>query len=815
MFVSLSGQWRLSDGSHFITGNVPGDVTNDVYLAGLIRDPYFGDNWKDCLWVTRCDWTYEREFFVETLPSVGERVYLRFEGVDTYADVYLNGEKLGSTESMQRAYEFFTGGALKQGNNTLTVKLRNVFEKIGEEDQTKYGSIFHANRIFARKAQCHFGWDWAPQFPGYGIFRDVFLISEPVCAVREVNIRPYVSGDVTFRLRFDEKFSGDLQIIISKDGKEAARYSRAVNAKKLICNLRVDDPALWWPNGYGEAALYDYEIVQYAGGKVLCSKKGTFGFREVALEKSVLDGENLAFRFKINGREVFFRGSNWVPAECMTGRLTDEKYHALVKAAKDANMNMLRVWGGGIYESDRFYEYCDRMGIMLWHDFMFACSEIPEDDPAFMKKLAEETAMQVKRLKNHPCLAYWCGMNEVTGSFCDEDEKYSFPTLHYLFRGIVGEYSEEIPYGYASPYAFADTENDAAEGDVHANISEPCLFNASFKGFEKFEYDGLCSAEETQRRICHYDDYLGDTDGNFTSECAVLGACCYRSLVKYAPESELRLDAPFFEQRFLGNPYTYIMPTFYERQTLIASSMYGSLSSVKDFVKKVNKSQADIMTSEIAYARSGARSGGLLTWMYNDIWPTGTWSVVDYYLAKKPAYYAMKRCFAPFMAEIIRIKGDYYLCLANDTAKPFASSFEIALCDYAGNVLQTESGNYALEAGGRSQIKLSFCGERAGYLKFRYERDGAPCGGVFWVGRYRKEPLDCRYAVAMRREKDGVAVTVKAQTFVPCFTVFAGESAEISENCLDLPAGEEKEIFVRGAAAEEIIYASFCEEWDR
>ncbi len=812
MLISLSGKWSLCDGQHTIEGHVPGDVTNDVYLAGLIGEPYYGDNCKECLWVTERDWTYEREFVLDVLPPAEENTYLRFKGVDTYADVLLNGVLLGKTESMQRAYEFPVRDALRQGSNLLTVRLYNVFDKIGREEQKKYGSIFHANRIFARKAQCHFGWDWAPRFPGYGIFRDVELVSEPACALKEVNIRPYVSGDATFRLLFGQKFEGEVSIVLSRKGKEAARFESRVNCKKLICNLHVEDPSLWWPNGYGEQTLYDYEIVQTQNGVPVDTKKGYFGFREVELDKRVLDDRTLDFAFKINGRPVYCRGSNWVPAECMTGRLTDDKYYALLKAAKDANINMLRVWGGGIYESDCFYESCDRLGIMLWHDFMFACSEIPEDNADFMRVLTEETVQQVKRLKNHPCLTYWCGMNEPTGSFSEAEGKYSFFTLHYLFRGIVGEYSEEIPYGYSSPYAFADVENNSSEGDIHANVTELDLFNASFKGFEKFEYDERNTFSAA--RICNYDEYLTESVGNFTSECAVLGACNYASILKFTPETCRNLQSDFFTKRFLGNPYTYVMPTFYERQTVLATAMYGAPENLKDFLKKVNKTQLDIMRSEIVYARSNKRSHGMLTWMFNDTWPTGTWSVVDYYLSKKPAYYAMKRCFAPLLAEIIKIKGRYYLCVANDTAEPFHSEFDVAFCDYGGKPVQKKCVSVALGVGEREQIEIG-AGDAGGYIRFGYTLNGEDREGICWAGCYEKKAYAPDYAVETKETPEGVLVAVNAKTFVPCFAVFAPEHATLSDNFVDIPAGSRKEIMAYGAKEREIAYASFCEEWNR
>ncbi|MBE6926766.1 MAG: glycoside hydrolase family 2 protein, partial [Ruminococcaceae bacterium] len=443
MVINLSGKWTLKNDQYVLSGNVPGDVSDDFIQAGLIGDPYFHDNYKDSQWITHTDWCYERTFNV-CLSKLDERTYLRFEGVDTFSDVYVNGVKVGSTANMHLAYDFPVDGLLRDGENLLSVHLHNVYDAIGQEEQEKYDSIFHANRILVRKAQCHFSWDWAPRFPGYGIYRDVKLISEKKASFESVAVDARICGDVTFRIAFGEKFQGALELLVSLDGQCVAGKTLTVSAKKLLTNLHIDAPRLWWPNGYGEQPIYEYTLRQHFADGVV-EYRGTFGFREVEIDRSVIDGDNLRFTVRVNGRPIFCRGSNWVPADCMTGRLKDEKYFALVKSAADANFNMLRIWGGGIYEKDCFYEYCDRMGILVWQEFMFACSEIPEDNLEFIQEITREAEYQVKRLRNHPCLALWCGMNEIRGAFNETEERYSVFTLHYLLRGITGQLSPWIP----------------------------------------------------------------------------------------------------------------------------------------------------------------------------------------------------------------------------------------------------------------------------------------------------------------------------------------------------------------------------------
>lgn len=813
MRISLSGQWKLKGNGREIAGHVPGDVTNDFFLAGLIEDPYYDENYKDALWITQSDWTYEREFIAEGFPA--ENARLHFDGIDTFAEISVNGVPVGKAANMHKEYDFPVGPLLREGKNTVTVRLQNVYEKMGRAEQKKYDSIFCANRIFVRKAQCHFGWDWAPRFPGYGIYRDVWLISERPDAFEDVQVRADADGNACFRIACKEKFVGVTEVSVFRDGACVAREEIPTACKKFLVNLRVENPELWWPNGYGEQPLYEYSVRQKGeGGEVLSERRGKFGFRSVELSQKAIDRDNLGFALKINGRKIFCRGSNWVPADCMTGRMEDGKYRALVQAAKEANMNMLRVWGGGIYEKNCFYEYCDEAGIMVWQEFMFSCSEIPEDDPPFVKEITEEAVMQVRRLRNHPSVVLWCGMNEIRGSFCETEERFSVFTLHYLLRGIVASESPDTPYIRCSPFAFADTENDLSEGDCHNNLSERCLFDASFKGFDDFRYDVQKEGEERRERIVNYERFVVGTESNFLSECAVLGMCNYESLLKFAPESKLTTDSPFLEDRFLGNPYTYVMPMFFERQKTLAEGMYGKATDVRDLVKKIGRAQADVMETEIVYARVNGRTNGFLSWMFDDIWPTGTWSVVDYYLSRKPAYYAMKRCFAPLMAEIVRIGDGYFLCAANDGG-PAAFSGKIVRKDYSGKAVGEEE-RFCEEIPSDGSVRIGIADVAAGpfYLSASGTLGGKPFSATYDLGRYGGYAYDPLYTCEVERDGEGLAVILKAETYLPCVRLEAGEKAAYEDNYFHMDAGQEKRVRVIPAGTAEVVVRTFADPWD-
>lgn len=810
MIINLSGKWTLKNDRYTIAGNVPGDVSDDCLQAGLIEDPYFYENYKDSQWITQTDWCYERTFHVQ-LSDLEERTYLRFDGVDTYSDVYINGVKIGSTSNMHLAYEFPVDGLLKDGENVLSVQLRNIFDVMGDEPQYKYGSIFHANRIFVRKAQCHFSWDWAPKFPGYGIYRDVTLVSEKKTAVENVGVETHVSGDATFRISFREKFCGEMDLLVSLDGKCVLNETYTVSAKRLLKNIHIENPKLWWPRGYGEQPVYEYTFRQHYEDKVV-EHRGTFGFREIAIDKSAIDSDNLRFTIMINGKPIFCRGSNWVPADCMTGRLTDEKYYQLVKTAADANYNMLRVWGGGIYEKDCFYEYCDRMGILVWQDFMFSCSEIPEDNLEFIQEITKEAEYQVKRLRNHPSLTLWCGMNEVFNTFGEGDEHYSLFTLHYLLRGVTAQLSHWIPYERTSPFSFTDIQNHSYEGDCHNNLSDHCLFDVAFSGFEEVNHQGQTAWESLRDRIKNYERFLTVTKSNFSSECAIMGLCSYDTLRKFTPPEELRLESTFFKDRFLGNPYVQVMPAFYDRQQKLAEGMFGKPENLQDLVKKAGVGHADIMRTEIVYCRSNDRSWGFMNWMYNDIWPTGTWSVIDYYMDKKPAYYAMKRSFTPQLLALLRVDDDYYICCVNDKQQPLEITATVSAHRYDGTVLQQTSIPVKVAGGDRLMQKLPEAFAQGDYLQVVAEENGS-LRDTYHLGRYREEPMEPKYSITVELLEDGALVHLSAHSFVPCVKLYGGEGAIYEDNFFDMAAGETRTVRITGGTRE-LKVVSFADVWE-
>lgn len=658
MDYCLNGNWslRCCETGETIPARVPGDVTADFFAAGKIPDPYFGMNYKDERWLLERDYEYSLRFSAR-LPEAGERIALVFSGIDTFAEIRLNGVKLGETENMFLRYEYDVTKLLAE-ENELCVHMRSTLKRMEEIDAERYFACFNKERIFIRKAQCHFGWDWAPDLPGYGIWGDVTLSYLPEMGIAEVRYRADREGNVTifaelnYSVRKEEyaRFASDrlrytLERAPGAGLDEGLVLEAPVSGAKNFRSFRLEKPALWMPIGYGKPWMYAYKVELIRDGRSIDCFGGRLGIREIELVQTPVAADRMSFRLKINGADVFVKGSNWAPCECFTGTADDGRYEKLIGMAVAAGVNMLRVWGGGIYEKDIFYRLCDEAGIMVWQDFMFACADIPETDEKFVANVAEECVYQIKRLRNHPSIVYWCGGNEKTGS-CGLMKQYGDNLVDVTIRGLVGHYDGTRPYVRQSPYSLTDVGNDPESGETHGT---------AFDITEQDTYEEFVRASF-------------DREVSFASECAVMGSCVSESYRDFVPEEKLWPLGEIQEDRFCDNPYGPQM-SFVNRQLKAVEIMFGKAEDIDDFAEKSMAVQAEVLNLEILNARRRrAVCGGFMNWMFDDIWPTGTWSIVDYYLRPKAGYYAIKREYAPFRAAVIPDgRGKLFGWLLNDT----------------------------------------------------------------------------------------------------------------------------------------------------
>lgn len=679
--------WRLTYANTTIPARVPGDITMDLYRAGRIEDPYYGMNHRDLAWIADTDFTYEADLPADEEMLLSESVRVIFEGIDLFADIYINDRFLGSTQNMFLAYEYELLPYLKKGGNRLQVRMKSTTKAIANgRDSSPYISIFNRKRFFVRKAQCHFGWDWAPDMPGYGIWGRAYVQAGSKYRIRDVHYRTTDAGEVTLFAETDynllniyapgsivaipgeEKKDDRLVFCVSREpfGEPLWKKECDLEGSKCFVNFAYENPARWWPAGYGDQPLYHYRVELHRDGRICDVISGRFAFRTVHIEERPYQSYRMTHTLCINQKEVFMKGSNWVPMECFSGEMRREQYERFIDRAVQANYNMLRIWGGGLYETDDFYDLCDEKGIMVWQDLALACSDVPDDDRAWTDNFLQEIEYQVRRLRVHPSLVYWSGGNERPGSFAMETSKGDF-MVNYILPGMLDQLDPTRPFYRQSPCSYMDIGNNPSDGDCHWGNFERCLT------------DG----------VWDYRSYIAEKIPPLASECAIMGPCSVESFEKFLPKESLWPMDEVWIDRLTENPHSHVKMNFPEREYFYAKEFYKEPESLTDFVKKGMQVHAEAIRAELEIMR--AHKGfcsGFMNWMYNDIWPQATWAVVDYYGEPKQAYYQMKRSFEPVLAGFFEDeKGRTNLFVVNDLHVPYTINVHYGVKTYDGSIL--------------------------------------------------------------------------------------------------------------------------------
>lgn len=667
--INLNGEWLLrQEGlcSETIKATVPGDIHNDLLNAGAIDAPYFGDNSKKCSWVVEKDWKYIKIF---NITELNEKTYIVFDGIDTVSTIYLNGVKIAETDNMFMQHRVDVTDVIGIGENKLEVVIHSIRKELAKYPEEGYFGCFNVQRIFIRKAQCHFSWDWAPDFPATGIWKDVYLETRKDTYINDFKIKTELDGHTTFFVNMPEdcEYEKEREIEVCVDGKT---YRFKTTSQKNFYTIKIDNPKLWWPRALGEPNLYSYSIRLFSDGELCDEKNGKFGIRTVRMEEKPtekLDG--FTCQLYVNETPVFLKGANWVPLDVMTGCITKEHYEKAITLAYDANFTLLRVWGGGIYESELFYNLCDELGMMVWQDFAYACADVPDNDFDFINRAIAESEQQVCRLRNHPSLLLYCGGNEKTGSH-GRNKKYGDKIIYYYIRGVVDHLDGTRPYFPSSPWGYGDIGNTQSSGDCHCNSYQKAMISPE-------NPDGL--------GIENFRDVLKTFDTAIASEIAVQGSPTLSSLKKYIPEDKLWPINEIYDLHFMRNPYDGTGKYFPQIQLEVAEQTFGKIDNVQDFCKKSSIFHAELLRADCEYHKTNiGRCSGTMNWMFNDIWPCGTWSVVDYYMNPMPAYYALKRAYHPNNLIITKTVSGYQLFAVNETNKPMEYKVEYGISDLYG-----------------------------------------------------------------------------------------------------------------------------------
>lgn len=791
---------------------VPGDVHRALLAAGRIPDPFYDRNEDQVAWMEGREWWYRTAFDGPAAPADGgERLQLVFHGLDTFATIWLNGQELGRHRNMFREAVFDVTGALHAGGpNTLALCFDPPLAQVDEAALPLWApGVQSPPHAAIRKAQYGYGWDWGPRLPTIGIYRPVELRRQRLAALAglrfaTLEIDPATGvALVSVRLEIDRFATGaSLDITVSlraPDGSIAGEQSLALagDADRAAAYLQVPRARLWWSHGLGEQPLYTLEATLAAGGEMVDRRAEWVGIRTLTLDQSPDPGEagTRFFRFVLNGVPIFAKGADWIPADSFPGAIEPDRYTMLLTAARDANMNMIRVWGGGLYEHDCFYEECDRLGLLIWQDFMFACASYPEDDH-FAAEVRAEAHYQVRRLRNHASLALWCGNNEnqwiFDRAFWDVPEN-RVPGVRYydeILPAVVAAEDGHTPYWPGSPFGGNDHDS-AEEGDRHnwevwhGNL--PRRF-------------GQPSGRLNTPEGVSYTRYAEDL-GRFISEFGMHAAPVLATLRTVIPEDQLYHHSPSMDHHNKDNPKN--------KGDNLMQATTGLPTTLEDYVDLSMIAQAEGLKFGIEhYRRRMPHCSGTLIWQLNDCWPVLSWSVLDYYGIGKAGYYYLKRVYSPVLASFKALPdGGLELWLTSDRLQPIEDTLEVLLQRFDGEILHRHTVETALPANSSRPVARWGADELQGgpdrLVVVRSAGDLFPANRHFFVALKDLRRARPEVAIDLARQEDGsFAVTLRAAAHAHFVHLLVpGQGVSYSDNYIDLLPGEARTLTVARAGA--------------
>lgn len=692
----LNGEWNCKglgpDGEElFLSANVPGCVHTDLLKNSPINDIFYRDNAESVQWIERWDFTYTKTFFVDYLE---ENAFIIFEGLDTYCDIYLNGFKIGSADNMFIPHEYCVDNIIHQGENTLEVRFFSPIKMT--KDLPPRPAAFTSERLYTRRIQCTYGWDWVGRFVTMGIFRDVRLEFRKPNSISSAyvytkNINPY-SAQIALEANISNliiDLDDILITILDPDENQIYAKKRRILDAAIYETIDIPTPRLWYPIGYGEQPLYTL---------VLATSNSTqrikFGIREVTVlqiedtpdseyYKKCCELRQLkhlqqwdhnesfsGFIVLVNGVKIMCKGANWIPCEPFPSAETPEKIEKLVFLAADAGVNMLRVWGGGIFEQPAFYDACDKMGILVTQDFLMACGSYPEEDDYFIEQLKKESKAAALALRNHPCLAWWSGDNE--NALSGNENILNYSGRRAAFEGIAPVIRQYDPYRLffpSSPYG----------GIPYASATKGTTHNTQFLG-SIFEY--ILKSD-----FADFREYLSQFLARFNAEQPILGMPFISSLRKFLTNDDIFGENTYMlEYHTKNNPYLGEF-TIFNYVDMMTRKLFGEYKDGVDRVFKMQHLQCEwVRISMELYRRNKWFSSGIIYWMFNDCWPAAvSWSIIDYYGKPKPAYYAFKRGAKPVIAAIDEKNGKRSVYVCNDSLKSVSGKGEIYLLNTKSN----------------------------------------------------------------------------------------------------------------------------------
>lgn len=684
--VRLNSNWefRSIGADEWMKAQVPGTVHTDLLNAQSIFNPFFGKQEASLQWIEKKDWEYRCLFTPDARLLERKNLELVFEGLDTHAEIYLNEQLLGRTNNMFRRFSFNIKPYLLSGSNRIRILFRSPAKYDDSLARVSLPLVLPGenSRMYSRKAQYHYGWDWAPRLLTSGIWKPVFLFAWDEVNAGSLTLTAQKlsdkRGEINAVLRCRSLSAGQLLLRpqLQLPGGEWINIAPIhvlvqKGENRLSFKIPVNNPATWWCNGMGKAELYQVKLQYGFAGKSMDEISNTVGFRTIELVQEK-EKEGSSFYFKLNGKSVYIRGANFVPADVFLPRaLKLKQYQRLIGAVREANMNMLRVWGGGVYEDDEFYRLCDENGIMVWQDFMFAGAMYPWSD-TFLNNVREEVDQQVLRLGSHPCLTLWCGNNEMEEAWFNWGWQQQFKLnkndsariykgyrnlFHELIPARLKHLNSAVPYRPSSPSTGWGRPEAYRQGDVH--------------------YWGVWWGKEP---VESYNDKVG----RFNSEYGMQSLPALQTIREFALESDWDTTSVSMKAH-QKHPFGYQNIKMYIEDKFKPPQQFEHLVYISQLM------QADAMATAIAAHRSNKPYNmGTLYWQLNDCWPGVTWSSIDYFGRKKALHYRLKDLFKNEMLTVSSMPESFAVQALSEKPDSLKVWIRLEVRTFDGRVIQRQ-----------------------------------------------------------------------------------------------------------------------------
>lgn len=802
----LDKGWEFSQAgsNEWMSARVPGTVHQDLLDHGRLPDPFYGMNEQKVQWVEKEDWLYRTVFTVTADQLKSDAAWLTFEGLDTYADVYLNGSLLLKADNMFVGHKLAVKDVLREGENRLMIRFRSPVEETAPQWDTD-GFNYPADNdhsekrmsVYTRKAPYSYGWDWGIRLATSGIWRPVKLTFCNGAAIDDFFVR---QQEVTEQVA---KVDNQLEInnvtstpkeaqvkVVYAYGEQADTLTRTVvlqpGKNSLSMPAWIEKPHLWMPNGWGDPALYTFTATVSVDGKEVASREEAIGLRSIRVVMED-DKDGKSFYFEVNGKPMFAKGSNYIPGDALLPNMTGERYARLFEDIRAANMNMVRVWGGGIYEDDRFYEEADRNGILVWQDFIFACTTYPHD-PTFLKRVSEEAVYNMRRLRNHASLAMWCGNNEIYEGmrYWGWKDKYS-PVVwkemtegyDVLFRQLLPELVEANDpgrfYMHGSPY--------------EANWGRP----ESWKIADSHNW-GTWYGQKPFESL--------DTEiPRFMSEYGFQAFPEMKTLRMFASPEDYELESPVMnahQKASIGN--------FLIKKTM--ALYYKVPEKFEDLIYAGLILQGQGMRHGIeAHRRHRPYCMGSLPWQLNDSWPVVSWSSIDYYGNWKAMHYQIRRAFAPVLVDAIKEGNNLSYYIMSDRLTDEELTLNLELMDFNGKVYRKQKVDGLLPANTsklfyQEPVEQALAGRDSAttfmHMVVKSKKGEVLSDEIYYFAHPKdqllpKTPLQWQ----VKQKKGYCEVTVKADKLArDIFIEVPVQGVRFSDNFFDLLPGQKKKVII-------------------